>query len=116
MKCAHVVSALRVQGVKHIVVPLLDESSEDIGTHFATTVAHIQEHMEGDGRVLVHCVQGISRSASIVTAYLMMVQGASLTHALGLMRAARPIAQPNPGFMRQLKALEATLPPRPPRS
>ncbi len=59
--------------------------------------------------VLVHCQVGVSRSATAVIAYLMTrVQDTpNLLGALADVIKCRPYVQPNPGFCRQLKALEA---------
>ena len=61
------------------------------------------------GKILVHCSAGISRSPSLVVAYLMKARGMSLRAALGQVVRARPQVSPNPGFLRQLKALEEEL-------
>lgn len=42
------------------------------------------------GRVLVHCVKGVSRSASVVVAYLMKTQQWGFDQALEYVRARRP--------------------------
>jgi predicted protein tyrosine phosphatase len=57
--------------------------------------------------VLVHCVAGISRSASCVIAYLVKHGGLPLADAAARVRAARPAAMPNADFWRALGALEA---------
>ena len=58
-------------------------------------------------QVLVHCAQGVSRSSAICAAWLMSRNsGLSLEQALGLIRKARPMAQPNMGFTAALKAIE----------
>ena len=51
--------------------------------------------------LVVNCVMGWSRSATIVAAYLMMKQGMSSAEALQTIRQSRPI-RPNPGFLQQL--------------
>ncbi|KAG5498232.1 hypothetical protein JIQ42_03036 [Leishmania sp. Namibia] len=56
--------------------------------------------------VAVHCMVGVSRSASIVAAYVMKKYGVSLGEALSLIRCTRPVVQPNPGFQRQLSIWE----------
>jgi atypical dual specificity phosphatase len=56
-----------------------------------------------DTKVLVYCRMGRSRSASIVMAYLILEEGLSYEQALAAVRKNNPEAQPNPGFVRQLK-------------
>lgn len=49
---------------------------------------------------------GVSRSASIVIAYLMRYKGISYEEARKLLEKARPQIRPNDGFVRQLKLYE----------
>lgn len=58
--------------------------------------------MVAGGKILVHCMAGVSRSASIVLAYLVKYQSLTLREAYVVLRKARPIASPNPGFWKQL--------------
>ncbi|KAH8106442.1 hypothetical protein DFH11DRAFT_1238621 [Phellopilus nigrolimitatus] len=53
-------------------------------------------------KVLVHCVMGISRSTTVVCAYLMATRHLSFPAALMLIRRRRPQVHPNYGFRRQL--------------
>jgi hypothetical protein len=59
--------------------------------------------------VLVHCTLGISRSASIVTSYLMLAGRLRLGDALALLRTARRWVKPNDGFEAQLRHLDHLL-------
>jgi len=91
-------------------VSLQDNASEDLRLHFDKAwefmkTARIRE----DGNILVHCNLGISRSAAVVTSYLMKFHRHSLDAALAIVREARPQAKPNDGFMEQLRALENEL-------
>lgn len=61
------------------------------------------------GRVLIHCFQGISRSATILSAYLMKYHQLSLEEALQAIREVRPIVQPNATFILSLKKFERQL-------
>lgn len=59
--------------------------------------------------MLVHCVAGVSRSATLVIAYLMKFEYMSLRQAFYHVKAVRPIIRPNPGFWRQLIEYEVKL-------
>lgn len=56
-----------------------------------------------DGGVLVHCRKGISRSGSVVVAYLMQELGLGFDEALQKAKGARSKIWPNRGFTEQLK-------------
>lgn len=60
-------------------------------------------------RVLVHCLAGVSRSASIVVAYLMKTEGLTSARALAEVQAVRCVANPNTGFRKQLLEWEQQL-------
>lgn len=55
--------------------------------------------------VLIHCDQGISRSATIVVAYLMRKHRAKLEDVLAAVRAKRKV-KPSPNFIAQLEIWE----------
>ena len=57
-------------------------------------------------RVLVHCAAGVSRSTTVLTAWLMKTFGMPMEEALKLVRSRRPIVNPNHGFLRVLKEYE----------
>jgi len=65
--------------------------------------------IQGGGCVLVHCAAGMSRSVTVVLAYLMLHGGKALLEAFALVCAARPGVWPNDGFMAALIAKEAAL-------
>ena len=56
--------------------------------------------------VLVHCRAGVSRSASVVLAYMVRFGGFTLHDAFIYLRAARSVVTPNLGFMDKLVAYE----------
>ena len=58
-----------------------------------------------DGRVLVHCYQGVSRSVSIAIAYLMICNDIDYCSAYAHVRFCRKVASPNVGFIMQLTNL-----------
>merc|ERR1719171_2165213 len=62
-----------------------------------------------DGNVLVHCQQGVSRSVSMVISYLIKYYRFSFDEAKALCLGCRKQANPNEGFEKQLRELEAHL-------
>ena len=50
------------------------------------------------GSVLVHCAAGVSRSASIVIAYLMRIKGWTYAEAFSYVKSKRFVICPNSGF------------------
>mmetsp|Transcript_68591 Transcript_68591/g.161254 ORF Transcript_68591/g.161254 Transcript_68591/m.161254 type:complete len:133 (-) Transcript_68591:1741-2139(-) len=63
----------------------------------------------GTGTCVVHCAAGMSRSATVVLAYLMQHGGQRLEAALKRVWAVRPCVCPNDGFMRVLVDMEVRL-------
>jgi protein-tyrosine phosphatase len=59
--------------------------------------------------VLVHCAAGVSRSASIVIAYIMSQQRVDYETALKQVRADRHFINPNEGFVLQLRQWQMAL-------
>ncbi|GMT00320.1 hypothetical protein PENTCL1PPCAC_22494 [Pristionchus entomophagus] len=59
--------------------------------------------------ILVHCLAGVSRSASLILAYLTKYHTRSLEKAFHLLQSIRPLVRPNIGFWRQLIQFESDL-------
>ncbi|KAL7983030.1 hypothetical protein Chor_013681, partial [Crotalus horridus] len=59
-------------------------------------------------KVFVHCAMGLSRSATLVLAYLMIHENLTLVEALKSVDSHRGIC-PNTGFLSQLRALDIKL-------
>ena len=65
--------------------------------------------VDGGDAVLVHCMQGVSRSSTVVVAYLMRHRGMTFDTALALAQKKRPRVRPNAGFLSQLQRYEKEL-------
>ena len=59
--------------------------------------------------VLVHCFAGVSRSSSVVIAYLMRFRKTTFQQASDFLTDKHPRAQPNPKFLRDLIKYEKQL-------
>ncbi|WKY00124.1 hypothetical protein Q1695_014749 [Nippostrongylus brasiliensis] len=88
--------------LKVLRIQLSDCSSSDISSHFAATNQFIHAARLKQAAVLVHCLAGVSRSATVVAAYLITVCDLSFLNALSLISRKRPVINPNFGFRMQL--------------
>ena len=66
-------------------------------------VVSFQDH---GGKILVHCVAGVSRSATLCIIYLVKYEKMTLRQAYYCIRAVRPIIRPNVGFWSQMVEYE----------
>jgi dual specificity phosphatase 12 len=75
--------------------------------HFAACIDFLADHtQQRQGRALVHCVYGQSRSAAVCVAFLMATRRLSLREAYDQVQRARPCIHINTGFLRQLELFE----------
>ncbi|CAH0724664.1 unnamed protein product, partial [Brenthis ino] len=95
-------------GIRYRGFQLMDLPTTDISRYFHIAANFIDEGISRGGRVLVHCMMGVSRSATCAIAFLMIKRGMTLTEALALVRSRRDI-HPNDGFIRQLQELDREL-------
>jgi hypothetical protein len=99
----------KLYDVKDRIVVFVDDTrSDNIFRHFEGACKFIdsQLHRRGAGCVLVHCTLGISRSVSIVAAYIMWKWGFCTSRALQYIKKKRSKASPNEGFIDQLLVWE----------
>lgn len=76
----------------------------ELAAHLPMTTKFIRDALSRDpeARVLVHCAEGISRSVSVVAAFLMAAYGWNPKEAIGYIKDRRVVANPNFGFIQQL--------------
>lgn len=100
------------QQYKQLHYVMQDAVHCSIGDLFSEAVQFIRDALSNpSSRVLVHCEQGVSRSATIVLAYLCTMHHSthSLPQLLQYVKQRRDIVSPNPAFMRQLRDYYAVL-------
>jgi len=90
-------------------VSIMDLPDTDITSYFDECFAFIDSALDVGGRILVHCMAGVSRAASIVIGYLMKVNNMDFQTAFNHVKAERPSIRPNDGFMHQLQNYECQL-------
>lgn len=91
----------------YIVVPAEDAKQTNLRQYFEKCFAAIDEARQRGG-IMVHCLQGKSRSPTIVVAYLMQLKGIPLKTAFSFVNSIRSI-MPNPSFRQQLVDFEKEL-------
>ncbi|KAJ7581281.1 protein-tyrosine phosphatase-like protein [Mycena floridula] len=93
-------------GIHHMRIDVPDFDYADLLIHLPSAVRFIDQALKNGGVVLVHCVQGTSRSAAVVAAYVMWSRRMNATQALDFVRSVRDTIWPNPGFQEQLVLYE----------
>ncbi|PKI50833.1 dual specificity protein phosphatase 12-like [Punica granatum] len=88
-----------------MAVPIRDMESEDLLDYLEPCLDFIEKSRK-EGSVLVHCFAGVSRSAAIITAYLMRSEHLSQEDALESLKQCCEFVCPNDGFLEQLKMFE----------
>ena len=91
--------------IEHKLIKIEDYPKENIIQYFYECLLFIDDNK----KVLVHCVAGASRSATIIVAYIMWKNQLEYSEAIKLVEQIRPIICPNYGFIRQLEIFEKLL-------
>jgi hypothetical protein len=86
-------------------IAMNDGGDENILSHIWSTTVFIEDALAAQGKVLVHCVEGVSRSIAVVIGFLILTRRMSYTSAFGLVRQKRRVASPHPKFIAQLQQL-----------
>ncbi|XP_072229155.1 dual specificity phosphatase 29-like [Leuresthes tenuis] len=81
----------------------------DLSQYFFSAAQFIQETLSNpQNKLLVHCVMGRSRSATLFLAYLMIYENMTVVDAIEHVKKRRRII-PNFGFLKQLRELDQQL-------
>ena len=87
------------------ILPIDDLYSENIIKYFKECI----EFIDNNGKIFIHCECGVSRSATIVIAYLMWKTHSTFEAVYSFVKKTRPEIDPNNGFRRQLKKFQQLL-------
>jgi hypothetical protein len=89
--------------IDHFPIMDLEPGQDEL---IAQAAAHVAALARAGTRVGVYCQAGISRTAAVAIAYLLL-GGATLDAATATVRAVRPQAMPAPDLQRSLQRLAA---------
>lgn len=90
-------------GIINKRININDNAKSDIKQYFKECIEFIEKHKNKN--ILVHCTAGISRSASIVLAYLIICKNMSYNDSYLYLKNIRNIINPNKAFKVQLQSL-----------
>lgn len=91
----------------YLQLPIEDSKETSLDKVLPKGIAFIQS--AAGSTILVHCTVGMSRSAAMVLAYLMVVKKMRLKEGMQLLKSHRPITSPNIGFLAQLIDMEKSI-------
>jgi protein-tyrosine phosphatase len=90
----------------HLHFPIRDDGIDSILPILPTTNAFIRDSILSNNNILIHCMAGISRSVSVVIAFIMDYFNISYDEAYKFVKSKRSCAEPNSKFRSELKSLE----------
>ncbi|VDI60200.1 dual specificity phosphatase 3 [Mytilus galloprovincialis] len=94
--------------IEYLGLEATDQMNFDLSIYFEKGADFIEKGLKSGGKVMVNCKQGVSRSATLVLAYLMIKCHMTAQEAVRTVRAKREI-DPNEGFLQQICDLNETL-------
>lgn len=95
--------------IKLLHIAAKDAKTYNIRSDFDAAFKFIDDCLINKGKIIINCARGISRSATIVIAYLMFRYKMSLNDSFNLIVRLRPQVRPNSNFRRQLQLYEQEL-------
>ncbi|KAM3720532.1 Dual specificity protein phosphatase [Dirofilaria immitis] len=98
-----------IPGIDYLRISIEDSPYAKIDQYFDIVADKIKAVKDRGGRTLVHCVAGVSRSATLCMIYLVKYERMTLRQAYHFVKSARPIIKPNIGFWRQMIDYERKL-------
>eukprot|EP01080_Neovahlkampfia_damariscottae_P010367 gene10367-2896_t len=101
--------ALYPNDFTYLSIPMSDSSATNLKDHFPKCFEFMDLAFEKKGCILVHCVAGVSRSASTVIAYIMTTKEERYDKVYEFVHSKRSLIQPNPSFGKQLRQYDKEL-------
>ena len=88
--------------IDYLNLDLIDNCDENIIRVFDESNKFIENNVKDNKNILIHCIAGVSRSVTLLAAYLIKNYDYTPEKALEVIREKRNIANPNESFMKQL--------------
>jgi len=88
---------------EYLLISAKDHVSQDLLQFVSQCNDFIHNARLNQGKVMIHCVEGKSRSPSIACFYMMTITGMSWAETMNSLRGVRTLVDPNFAFQKQLK-------------
>lgn len=88
-----------------LFIQMKDSELQDLSPVLPIALRFIHQATLSHKKILVHCNAGVSRSGSIVVAYIMACLRVPFRQALAIVQEKRACVDPNPGFAEYLDKL-----------
>jgi len=94
--------------IKYLPIFLRDDPGADIINCFFQTIDFIESKEESNKpkKILIHCIEGISRAPALIAGYLMWKQNLRTENAIAIVKSQRNCVDINLGFIIQLHKWE----------
>ena len=94
--------------IKYLPIFLRDDPGADIINCFFQTIDFIESKEETNKpkKILIHCIEGISRAPALISGYLMWKQNLKTQNAIDFVKSKRKCVDINLGFIIQLHKWE----------
>lgn len=86
----------------YLVINALDSLNTDLSENFNLCNDFIENALDDGGQILIHCIAGRSRSATLLIAYMIYKFGIDTDNAILSIKSRRNIIEPNQNFKKQL--------------
>ena len=94
--------------IKYLPIFLRDDPGADLITCFFQTIDFVENEKESNKpkKILIHCIEGISRAPALIAGYLMWKQNIKTENAIEFIKSKRNCIDINLGFIIQLQKWE----------
>ncbi|KAJ6216849.1 hypothetical protein RDWZM_008006 [Blomia tropicalis] len=96
----------KVETIQYKMVVKFDLPGEDMLLTLPECIEHLTTITKSQQGLLVHCMMGVSRSATVVLGFLMKTNGWPFEKALQVLISCRSVVNPNFGFRAQLRLFD----------
>ena len=89
--------------IKYLQIPIYDDESAEIEKYFEKGIEFINNALSDTKKIVCRCQSGVSRSSTMIIAYLMKMKKMNFIDAYKYTLERREIIEPNQGFVKKLK-------------